>query len=121
MNNKINNKSYFDTSTFIIVIIVIFLMLFITFTYKSYKEFQKKEKENKLNYGKPGKCPDYWEVGDDNMCKNVHLLGSCSNTIDNNVMNFDDEIFNHPKTGNYAKCKWAKGCNLEWAGINKLC
>ena len=67
----------------------------------------KKALKNKEKLSKPGKCPDYWEVEDNNVCKNTHLLGSCSNTVDNNEMDFSDEIFTHPRTGDYAKCKWA--------------
>ena len=116
-----NNKKFFDTSTFIIIIVVLFVSIFIIYTYRAYKTFQDKAKEELKSQSRPAKCPDYWEVGDGNVCKNVHLLGSCSNTVDNNQMSFDDEIFTHPRTGNYAKCKWAKGCNLEWQGVNNLC
>ena len=122
-NNRVmnNNKKFFDTSTFVIIIVVLFVSIFIIYTYRAYKTFQNKAKEEQKLQSRPAKCPDYWEVGDGNVCKNVHLLGSCSNTVDNNQMNFDDEIFTHPRTGNYAKCKWAKGCNLEWQGVNNLC
>ena len=122
-NNKImnKNKSFFDTSTFVIIIVILFVTIFIIYMYRSYKLFQEKAKEENKKYGRAGKCPDYWEIGEGDTCKNVHLLGSCSNTVDNNQMSFNDEIFKHPKTGNYAKCKWASGCNLEWQGIRNLC
>ena len=102
-----NNKKFFDTSTFVIIIVVLFVSIFIIYTYRRVtKHFKIKPKEELKSQSRPAKCPDYWEVGDGNVCKNVHLLGSCSNTVDNNQMSFDDEIFTHPRTGNYAKCKW---------------
>jgi hypothetical protein len=36
-------------------------------------------------------------------------------------MDFNDEIFLNNTTGNYAKCKWAKGCNVYWGNIDRLC
>ena len=84
-----NNKKFFDTSTFIIIIVVLFVSIFIIYTYRAYKTFQDKAKEELKSQSRPAKCPDYWEVGDGNVCKNVHLLGSCSNTVDNNSSNMN--------------------------------
>jgi len=36
-------------------------------------------------------------------------------------MDFSGVIFTNANTGNYAKCKWAKACNVSWSGIDRLC
>lgn len=65
------------------------------------------------------KCPDLWEIIDNNKCKNVHMIGSCSKTGDK-VMDFNDPVFKTKNT-DYFKCKWAKECGVTWEGIDNLC
>ena len=116
-----SETTFFSTSTFVIIIVILFVFLLGVYLYRAYKDFQNKAKNRESEYSTLGQCPDYWEIVDDNKCRNTHLLSSCSNTVDSDTMDFSDEIFTHPKTGNYAKCKWAKGCNVEWTGIKKVC
>lgn len=66
------------------------------------------------------KCPDYWEVIDQTRCKNVKKIGTCNNTDDNLIMNFNDKIFNS-NDGNYQKCLWSKNCGVSWQGIDLKC
>lgn len=80
----------------------------------------RKESEEKFKIVR-AKCPDYWEVLDNNKCKNVKKLGQCSNTEDNNIMDFSDDMYKHPKNGNYFKCVWAKNCEVSWQGIDLIC
>ena len=37
------------------------------------------------------------------------------------VIDFSSEVFTNANTGNYAKCRWAKGCNVSWGGIDRSC
>ena len=82
-------------------------------------KYNKKNKD-KFNIEK-AKCPDYWEVLDNDKCKNVKKLGECSNTDENNIMDFSDEMYKHPKNGDYFKCVWAKNCRISWQGIDLKC
>jgi hypothetical protein len=69
------------------------------------------------------KCPDYWDVVDDNKCRNVNKIGVClhgDGTLDSDVMDFNIPIFEGEK-GNYYKCSWANKCKTPWEGIDKLC
>ena len=50
-----------------------------------------------------------------------NALGSCSKTEGANVMDFGGEVFTNKNTGDYAKCKWAKSCNVSWGNIDRLC
>ena len=68
----------------------------------------------------PSKCPDYWAVVDDNKCKNIHKIGECKSGDVDNVMDFNDAIFQNSK-GMYYKCNWSKKCNAPWEGIDNLC
>jgi len=36
-------------------------------------------------------------------------------------MDFNSDVFTNVNSGNYAKCKWAKGCNVSWGSIDRLC
>lgn len=114
-------KTFFSTSTFTIIIIILFVFLLGVYLYRAYKDFQNKAKNREDEYAVIAQCPDYWEIVEDNKCRNTHFLGSCSNNVDNDIMDFSDEIFTNPKSGDYAKCQWAKGCNVEWRGVKKVC
>jgi len=46
-------------------------------------------------------------------CRNVNKLGKCLvKEQKGGLMNFDTDFFNDEKTGNYAKCRWAKKCHI---------
>jgi hypothetical protein len=66
-------------------------------------------------------CPDYWDSIGKGQCKNTNALGSCSTSAGSNIMDFSGIVFTNDNTGNYAKCKWAKACNVSWSGIDRLC
>ena len=66
-------------------------------------------------------CPDYWDSIGSGKCQNTNSLGSCSNTEGANVMDFSGEVFTNKNTGDYAKCKWAKSCNVSWGHIDRGC
>jgi hypothetical protein len=69
------------------------------------------------------RCPDYWDVIDNNKCRNINKIGVClhgDGTLDSDVMDFNLPIF-QGKKGNYYKCSWANKCKTPWEGIDKLC
>ena len=66
-------------------------------------------------------CPDYWESIGAGQCKNTNALGSCSTAPGANIMDFGGVVFTNTNTGDYAKCKWAKACNVSWSGVDRLC
>jgi hypothetical protein len=68
----------------------------------------------------PAECPDYWQNMGDNQCNNVHNLGDCKSGETDNIMNFNEAIFQNAR-GVYYKCNWAKQCNTPWEGIDNLC
>jgi len=112
-------QPYINTTIVIYVIGFLILVLMIVFFYNEYKKIKDEQKKNqKDTYYAP--CPDYWESVGNNKCMNSFKLGKCS-LEDNTVMDFNDEIFLNNATGNYAKCKWAKGCNVYWGNIDRLC
>ena len=59
-----------------------------------------------------GACPDYWQLLLDGRCQNVQGLGT--NCV--SPMDFNSGEFSGSK-GLTARCKFAKGCNIEWDGI----
>jgi hypothetical protein len=65
------------------------------------------------------KCPDLWEIIDNNKCKNIHMIGKCSKTGDR-IMDFNEPIFK-TKRSDYYKCKWSKECGVAWERIDNLC
>ena len=83
-----------------------------------------KEDQSKIVFPPfPSKCPDYWEVDDDNKCRNIHNIGICKKddgTKDGNVMDFNDPMFEGAK-GKHYKCSWAKKCFAPWEGVDLLC
>lgn len=118
----VDNTQIFTTGSFIIAIIVIFLIFMGIYVYKTYKAFEKKKIEESKLRQIITDCPDYWEKVSPNKCRNtLRVNGNCNMTVDNNTMDFDNEIFNNKKLGNKMKCRWAKDCNITWSGINNLC
>ena len=59
-----------------------------------------------------GACPDYWQKLLDGTCQNVQGLGNeCGGPIDFNKPEYQGN------EGLKKKCKFAKGCGIEWDGI----
>ena len=112
-------QPYATTTVVIYVIGFLALVLMIVYFYNQYKAVKEQEKANtKDRYMAP--CPDYWENVGENKCRNVFKLGNCA-LGDNTVMDFSDKVFQDVSTGGYAKCKWAKGCNVYWGNVDRLC
>lgn len=124
-NNRNNNTSgtrLFTTGSFTTAIIVLFIIFFGVFLYRSYQDFQKQKTEKLDARITPPECPDYWEKVGPNKCKNtLRVNGNCNTSLDNNIMDFDTEIFKHPKLSNKFKCRWARQCKVSWSGIDSLC
>lgn len=128
-NNRISNnysssqfvrkQHYSSTTVLIIVGFLIFIGLCV-YLYNTYKEFKAKLLATNVTKAFT-MCPDYWESIGNNKCQNTKSLGSCSTMEGSNIMDFGGEIFTNGNTGNYAKCKWAQGCNVSWSGIDRLC
>ena len=112
---------YATTDVFIYIMGILSLILIIIYFYNQYKSINQSitgsTSTTSPNYTP---CPDYWNTVGPNQCQNINQLGSCA-IKDKTVMDFSDSVFNSSSTGNYAKCKWAKGCNVFWSGIDKLC
>lgn len=67
-------------------------------------------------------CPDYWEITEDRICKNVKNIGECKDDKDK-IIDLKDARWKG-KSGACAKYQFAKRCNLQWDGIsgkNELC
>lgn len=126
-NNRITNTSsqfvrkqnYSTTTVLIIVGFLVFVGLCI-YLYNAYKAFKAKLLATNVTKAFTT-CPDYWDSIGNNKCQNTKALGSCSTTEGANIMDFGGDIFTNANTGNYAKCKWAQGCNVSWSGIDRLC
>ena len=108
------------TSTVVIYIIgLLGLVLMIVYFWNQYKAVQAQVAAN-TQERLMAPCPDYWQNVGDNKCQNVFKLGNCA-LADNSVMDFSDKVFQDVSTGNYAKCRWAKSCNVYWGNIDRLC
>lgn len=111
--------TYATTTVFIYVIGLLALILIIVYFYNEYKAIRAKDAEKQQDtYYAP--CPDYWENVGKSKCQNVFGIGKCA-VKDNTLVDFDDTVFNNKISGNYAKCKWAKGCGISWNNIERLC
>jgi hypothetical protein len=111
MNQKV---FYIILSVVVITIILGFVISFVL----EIRRDANKTKDIKFPPMK-NKCPDYWEVQDDNVCRNVHSVGLCKTGGDRD-MNFNDELFTGRK-GDFYKCAWSKQCQVPWEGIDNLC
>ena len=116
-NNQYIRKSTYSSNTFIIIISILSLIGIIIYIYNNYKVIIPISTGPLIT----STCPDYWESIGINMCKNTNSIGSCSNVDGANVMDFSGEVFTNTNTGNYAKCKWAKACNVTWGNIDRVC
>ena len=119
MNSNIRKQNY-SSSTIIIIVSLLLLIGICVYLYNSYKTFKAKLLASNLKASYTT-CPDYWDSIGKGKCQNVNALGSCSKLQGANTMDFGGEIFTNNNTGNYAKCKLAKTCNIAWNNIDKLC
>lgn len=119
-NNQTIRKQTYSSSTVLIVIAVLVLIGICIYLYNTYKEFKAKLLATNITLAYPA-CPDYWDTLGNGKCQNTNALGSCSTTSGSNIMDFSGEVFTNNNTGNYAKCKWAKACNVAWSNVDRLC
>lgn len=75
-----------------------------------------KAKEHQLYPPEVPPCPDYWEVLDNQRCKNVKGLG---NGQCDGEHSFKAQKFQGYK-GRKAKKEFAKQCQIEWDGISNV-
>ena len=123
MNNNNNHtirKQTYSSTTVLIVVAVLVLIGICIYLYNSYKAFKAKLLATNVTVAFPA-CPDYWDSLGSGKCQNTKSLGSCSNTPGANIMDFSGDVFTNNNTGNYAKCKWAKACNIAWSNVDRLC
>lgn len=116
-NNSIRQSTYSST-TVIIILAILVLAFIIVYLYNNYKDSKKKVSEATRPIPM---CPDYWDSIGNGKCQNTNSLGSCSKMPGANIMDFNSEVFTNKTGGDYAKCKWAKACNVSWANVNQLC
>ena len=116
-NNQKIRKSTYSGDTVLIIIGVLSLIFIIIYIYNNYKKLSPTPTGTIMS----AMCPDYWDSIGNGKCQNTNSLGSCSNTEGANVMDFSGEVFTNKNTGDYAKCKWAKSCNVSWGHIDRGC
>jgi hypothetical protein len=118
-NHTIRKQTYSSTTVFIVIGILVLVGICI-YLYNTYKTFKAKLLATDVTLAYTS-CPDYWDSLGNGKCQNSNSLGSCSTTAGANIMDFSSEIFTNKNTGNYAKCKWAKACNIAWSNVDRLC
>ena len=107
--------------TVLLLKVIIFILVIVGYVGYSIYKNRTQDKKSLLFPPWPSKCPDQWEVIDNNKCKNVKKLGNCHNTDSDLVFSFDDYDIFKGKQSLYYKCKWANNCNTSWEGIDNLC
>ena len=118
-NNRPIRRQTYTSDTIMIMVGVLVLAGICIYLYNNYKALKHSIMPT-ATLAMP-QCPDYWDSVGNGQCQNTNGLGSCSTTPGANKMDFGGEIFTNANTGNYAKCKWAKACNVSWSGIDRLC
>ena len=118
-NNNSVRQSTYSSTTVIIILSILVLAFIVVYLYNNYKEAKKKMATN-ITRPIP-MCPDYWDSIGNGKCQNTNSLGSCSKMPGANIMDFSSEVFTNKTSGDYAKCKWAKACNVAWSNVNQLC
>ena len=118
-NQTIRRQTYSSTTILIVVSILVIIGICI-YLYNTYSAFKSKLLATNATTAYPA-CPDYWDTLGNNKCQNTKSIGSCSTTAGANIMDFGGEVFTNNNTGNYAKCKWAKACNVAWSNVDRLC
>jgi len=108
--------------TYYKVLLVVVLLIVIGFSVHSYLQYRSNKKERStIKFPPfPSRCPDYWEVAGDGVCKNVKGIGECKSRGDTTMDFNEDDIFQGNK-GMYYKCSWSKKCKTPWEGIDNLC
>ena len=110
-----------NQKTFYIILSVIVFTIVLGFVISFILEIRNDKKKTKNMKFPPmaNKCPDYWEVRENGICRNTHAVGLCKNGGDRD-MNFEEDLFKGKAGDNY-KCAWAKQCQVPWEGIDNLC
>lgn len=116
--NNISNLNYSSTDTLVVALGIFIIFMIIIYTYREFKNMLEENKKKNIKLNEPGECPDYWETVGNKSCHNVHKIGKCGH---NNDVNFDNDMFNHPRTGGYMKCRWSRACDTPWEHITNLC
>ena len=118
MNNQTTN----------IIITVFSIIIIIVFSVKIFLDYSRFKKLTGMSSFPPWPaiCPDYWEViegekGDEDVkCKNSHNIGICKSSNDDNIMDFNEDVFKG-NGGEVYKCSWSKKCKAPWEGIDTIC
>ena len=116
-NNQTIRKSTYSSDTVLIIIGILSLVFVIIYIYNNYKSLYPTPTGTAAHT----LCPDYWDSIGNGKCQNTNKLGSCSNVDGANVMDFSSAVFTNNNTGDYSKCKWARGCNVSWGNVDRLC
>ena len=119
ISNSTIRKTTFTSDRIIIIIGVLSLILIIVYIYNNYKKIISSTVPTGGAIGST--CPDYWDSIGSGKCQNSKKIGSCSKMDGADIMDFSSDVFTNINTGNYAKCKWAKGCSVSWGPIDRAC
>ena len=118
MSNQTIKKPTYTSDTFIIIVGILLLLFAIIYLYNKYKETMLLATTATVPFSI---CPNYWDSIGNGKCQNTNGLGKCSKEKGANIMDFNNEVFINPNTGNYSKCKWASACGVSWSNIERLC
>ena len=121
LNNKSIRKSTYTSNSVIIIVGVLSLIFIIVYIYNNYTKIVASVMPTNTGGALGATCPDYWDSVGNGKCQNTKKIGSCSKIDGADTMDFSSAVFTNVNTGNYAKCKWAKGCNVSWGGIDRTC
>lgn len=116
-NNVTIRKTTYTSDKVIIIVAILGLIFIIIYIYNNYKSLAIKPTGASLGTS----CPDYWDSIGNSKCQNTNGLGSCSKIDGANIMDFSSDVFTNKNTGDYAKCKWAKACNVSWGHYDRVC
>lgn len=115
-----------EQSLFFKILVLSVLVIIVIFSIVNFIQYRKYQKnKNNIKFPPwPSKCPDYWKVGDDDKCINIHNIGICKTDTGggeaDQTMDFGDTIFKGPR-GMYAKCNFSRECKAPWEGIDNVC
>ena len=121
INTKSIRKTTYTSDKVIIIVGVLGLIFIIIYIYNYYKKIIASTLPTNTGAALGTTCPDYWDSIGNHKCQNSKKIGNCSKIDGADVMDFGSDVFTNINTGNYAKCKWAKGCNVSWSGIDRTC
>lgn len=120
-NTKSIRKTTYTSDKVIIIVGVLGLLFVIIYIYNNYKKIIASTMPTVTGGMVGATCPDYWDSIGNGKCQNSKKIGSCSITDGADVMDFNSDVFTNVNIGTYAKCKWAKGCNVSWGGVDRVC